>query len=112
MKFEAKKIVTAPTAALLLAGALGICAPAISVAGAKPATAVVQASDLNLATARGQRTLERRTASAINKVCPLRGSVAGPRSNSLTAYRECAQSVRNSVKQQLAERGGRSVAGT
>ena len=82
MKFEAKKILRAPAAALLLAGAFGLCAPAISIAGAKPATAVVQASDLNLSTARGKRTLERRTASAINKVCPLRGSVVNGRTDS------------------------------
>jgi UrcA family protein len=112
MKFEAKTILRAPAAALLLVGALAITAPAVSLAGGKPATAVVQASDLNLSTAQGKRTLDRRTASAINKVCPLRGSVAGPRPNSHSAYVECAQTVRNSVKQQLIERGGRSVAGT
>jgi UrcA family protein len=110
MKFEAKKILRSPAAALLLGGAIAMTAPAISIAGAPPATAVVQASDLNLATANGQRTLKRRTESAIDKVCPLRGSVVG--SNSGAAHRECAQSVRNSVKQQLIERGGRSVAGT
>ena len=112
MKFETKRILRVPATALLLVGAIGLCTPAIGVAGAKPETAVVQASDLNLATARGKRTLERRTASAINKVCPLRGSVVNGRTDSRSAYRECAQSVRNSVKQQLVDRGGRPVAGT
>lgn len=105
MKFATKNV-------LVLCAALGLSAPAISIAGGKPATAVVQIHDLNLATANGQRTLERRTASAIDKVCPFRGSIAGPRSSSRTAHRECAQAVRMSVQQQLRERGGRPVAGT
>jgi len=112
MKFEATRVFRAPAAALVIAATFGVCAPAISAADEKAVTAVVQASDLNLATANGQRTLERRTASAIDKVCPLRGSLAVGRADSTAAYRQCASSVRASVKQQLTDRGGRPVAGT
>jgi UrcA family protein len=109
---EMKNILRAPAAVLVFGAAIGLSVPAISLAGGKPATAVVQVNDLNLATASGMRALENRTAAAIEKVCPLRGSIAGPRSNSYTAHRECAQSVRFSVQQQIRERGGRPVAGT
>lgn len=112
MKFAMKKSLRASAAVLVLGTAIGLSVPAISLAGGKPATAVVQVNDLNLATASGMRALENRTAAAIEKVCPLRGSIAGPRSNSYTAHRECAQSVRFSVQQQIRERGGRPVAGT
>lgn len=112
MKSVTKKLLRAPAAVLVMGAALGLSMPAVSLAGGKPATAVVQVNDLNLATASGKRTLENRTASAIDKVCPLRGSIAGPRSSSRTAHRECAQAVRLSVQQQLRERGARPVAGT
>ena len=112
MKTVVKRIPRVTAAALLLGAALGMAVPAISVAGDGAATASVRIADLNLSVKSGQRMLERRTASAINKVCPLRGSIAGPRSSALKAHRECAQSVRNSVQEQLLERGGRQVAGT
>jgi UrcA family protein len=112
MSLAMKKVLRAPAAVLVLGAAIGLSVPAISLAGGKPATAVVQVNDLNLATASGMRALENRTAAAIEKVCPLRGSIAGPRSNSYTAHRECAQAVRLSVQQQIRERGGRPVAGT
>jgi UrcA family protein len=112
MSSSMMRVLRAPAAVLVFGAALGLSVPVISLAGGKPATAAVQVSDLNLATASGRRALENRTASAIDKVCPLRGSIAGPRSSSYSEHRECAQAVRNSVQQQLHERGGRPVAGT
>jgi UrcA family protein len=112
MSISIKKVLRAPAAVLVIGAAIGLSVPAISVAGDKAATAVVQVTDLNLATASGKRALENRTAAAIEKVCPLRGSIAGPRSNSYVAHRACAQSVRLSVQHQIHERGGRTVAGT
>ncbi len=111
MKLEARKLIRIPVAAALLGAALGMTAPAVSLAGAKPAMAVVQISDLNLATKSGRNKLDRRTASAIAKVCPLRDSAVLPRTRAIAAHNACAQSVRNSVKQQVAERGNRAVAG-
>lgn len=108
MKFEAKKYLRVPVAAALLAAA-GFAVPTITLAG--PPVARVQVSDLNLATKGGQRSLERRTASAIDRVCPERGSAAGPRSRGSAAHHECAQSVRSSVQQQLRDRGAHPVAG-
>lgn len=108
MKFEAK-ILRVPAAALLLAAALGVTIPAVSLAN-EEAKASVQVSDLNLASKGDQRRLERRTAAAIEQVCPLRGSVSGPRAITNAARRECVQTVRASVKQQLDERGARAVA--
>jgi UrcA family protein len=112
MSISIKKVLRAPAAVLVIGAAIGLSVPAISLAGDKAATAVVQVTDLNLATASGKRALENRTAAAIEKVCPLRGSIAGPRSNSYVAHRECAQKVRLSVQHQIHERGGRTVAGT
>jgi UrcA family protein len=110
MKSE-MKFLRAPVAALLFVAALGVSVPATSVANDKLATVRVQVSDLNLSTADGQRNLERRTANAIEQVCPLRGSATGSRSTTQAAHRECAQSVRLSVKEQLGDHGARAVAG-
>lgn len=110
MKIEAKKLLRVPATALLLGAALGMSVPAISLAG-PPATASVQVSDLNLSTVSGQRKLERRTARAIEEVCPVSGSATSARATSSAAHRECAQSVRSSVKEQLDDRGARAVAG-
>lgn len=109
MKIEAKKFMRIPVAALLIGGALGVSLPAV--ANEELSTAKVQISDLNLATASGKHKLERRTAEAIEQVCPERGSAAGTRAVTSAAHRECAQSVRQSVKQHVDERGGRPVAG-
>jgi UrcA family protein len=110
MKTE-MKFLRAPVAALLFVAALGASVPATALANDKVATARVQVSDLDLSTARGQRGLERRTANAIEQVCPLRGSAMGPRSTTNAAHRECAQSVRLSVKEQVGDHGARAVAG-
>lgn len=113
MQFEAKKNPRAIRATLLLGAALGLGLPAISLADATDSatTTTVKVADLNLSTTNGQRKLEKRTASAIEAVCPSRGSAASSRSASNAEYRECAQSVRADVKQQLDERGSRAMAG-
>lgn len=110
MKTECRRM-DAPRAAFLLAAVLGLCVPAAAMAEEDEARASVQVSDLNLSTPGGQRALERRVASAIEAVCPSEGSASGPRSTVRAQHRECAQSVRASVKQQLDERGSRAVAG-
>lgn len=109
MKIEARKFMRVPVAALLVSGALGVSLPAV--ANDEQPTASFQISDLNLSTARGQHKLERRTAAAIEQVCPARGSAASPRARAGADHRECAQSVRQSVKLQLGESGSRPVVG-
>lgn len=94
-----KKILGRASAALLLAAAFGMASA--SVADEPTAKAAVQVSDLNLHKAKDQRKLERRTAAAINQVCPDRGSAIGPPAASSAAYRECAQTVRADVKRQV-----------
>jgi UrcA family protein len=102
MKTSLKHLFRAPAAALLVTAALGLSVPAASFAADRDVlTARVKVSDLNLSTASGQRQLARRTSSAIEQVCPARGSAAGPRSSSRNAYRACEQEVRNSVKTQV-----------
>lgn len=110
MKFEARKSVGARSATLLLASAFAMAMPVAGIAGNELRSTVVRASDLKLDTAEGQRLLQRRTAWAIDRVCPMPGSMLDSRSGSTMSYRECAQSVRNSVQQQLEQRGIRSVA--
>jgi UrcA family protein len=112
MKLMATKTSFTRVAALLLGATLGTSVPAVCVAGNEPVTATVQIADLNLATTHGKKTLARRTASAVDKVCPVRGSIAGPRGGYATARRECAQTVHSSVEKQLVERRGHSVVGT
>ncbi len=111
MKTSMKNFWRAPVAALLVTAALGLSVPAASFAADRDVlTARVKVSDLNLSTAKGQRQLERRTSSAVEKVCPARGSAAGPRASSRTAYRACEQEVRNSVKQQVGDLRSRPMA--
>lgn len=112
MQFETNKKTRAFQATLLLGAALGLGLPAISLADAQDAaTTTVKVADLNLSTASGQRKLEKRTASAIEQVCPAQGSAASSRSTSSAEHRACAQTVRAEVKQQLDERGSRAMAG-
>jgi UrcA family protein len=110
MEFKALKSVGAGAAALLLAGAIAGFMPVAASAAEQLKTTVVRASDLKLDTAKGQRILQRRTAWAIDRVCPMPGSVLDSRSGSTVSYQECAQSVRNSVQQQLQQRGIQSAA--
>jgi UrcA family protein len=110
MKTITRNTLAAPRAVMLLGAALGLCAPAMTMAK-DTATTAVQVSDLNLSTAGGKRELDRRVSQAINEVCPAEGSAQAPRSAARARHRECAQAVRVSVKQQLDERGGRAVAG-
>ena len=110
MKFEAWKFAGAKSATLLLASAFAIGIPVAGMAGTELRTTVVRASDLKLDTPEGQRILQRRTAWAIDRVCPMPGSMLDSRSGSTMSYQECAQSVRNSVQQQLQQRGIRSIA--
>ena len=110
MKFEARRYVGARSAALLLVSAIAMAMPVARVAGNELRTTIVRASDLKLDTAKGQRILQRRTARAIDRVCPMPGSALDSRSGSTMSYWECAQSVRNSVQLQLQQRGIRSVA--
>lgn len=87
---------------LMLVMALGVALPTISVA--EEANEKVVVGDLNLAKKKDQRKLESRTLTAINNVCPSRGSaVYGRSAASYTAYRECAQAVQESVQRQLNE---------
>lgn len=103
------KLSRAVSAALLLSAAMGLSASVV--ASESVATAVVKLDDLNLATSNGQRALARRTASAIEAVCPLRGSIAsGPRADVRAARRECAKMVRVSMQQQLGDQGVRALA--
>ena len=53
MSISIKKVLRAPAAVLVIGAAIGLSVPAISLAGDKAATAVVQVTDLNLATASG-----------------------------------------------------------
>lgn len=106
---KVKLFLNASAAALLLGTTLGLAAPVMASEGF--ATAGVKLEDLNLSTVSGQRALARRTASAIEVVCPLRGSIASaPRADARVAHRECARSVRVSVQQQLGEQGTRALA--
>lgn len=92
------------SAAVLLAAAFGTMVPVASFAD-EPATSKVQVSDLNLAKAKDQRKLERRTAAAIDEVCPERGSaIGGSPAASRAAYRKCAQTARADVQRQVAVR--------
>ncbi len=106
---QVKKLWRAPAAALLLTAALGMSMPVVSQAQ-EHRTARVKVSDLNLNSETGQRKLERRTSAAVDQVCPVRGSAAGPRASSRTAYRECEQAVRNSVKKQVNDLRARPMA--
>ncbi|MET0281705.1 MAG: UrcA family protein [Steroidobacteraceae bacterium] len=106
-----KRLLRAPAAALLLAAAVGVSVPAVTLAAERDQlTARVKVSDLNLGSAEGQRKLERRTSTAIDKVCPTRGSAAGPRASSRTAYRFCVHVARNSVKKLVDYLRGRTSA--
>lgn len=89
------------SAAVLLAAAFGMTVPVMGFADDQ-ATAKVQVSDLNLAKAKDQRKLDRRTAAAIDQVCPDRGSaVSGSPAAARAAYRKCAQTARADVQRQV-----------
>jgi UrcA family protein len=91
------------SAAVLLAAAFATMMPMTGFAN-DTATSKVQVSDLNLAKAKDQRKLERRTAAAIDQVCPERGSaVGGTPAASRAAYRKCAQTARADVQRQLTQ---------
>jgi UrcA family protein len=88
--------------ALLLAATPSLI-PSIA-AAAEPPTLRVKVSDLDLASAQGQRTLEHRLKVAIDQVCAQAGSTSAP----ITAPRQielCKENARASARHQLEERG-------
>ena len=93
------KIVHAALCATLLLWAV----PGLSRAG----TATVRVSDLDTRTKRGAATLDRRLASAIERVC---GSYAGADMSEMDSITRCRRAARADVASQRAGRGLRESA--
>ncbi len=98
-----------PVAALLASAAittlLGLAIPA-TLPAAELRQERVQVSDLDLATAKGQRQLQRRVTAAIERVCAPAGTVIESNVRARLALSECRREARLAVQEQLSVSGG------
>lgn len=89
--------------ALLATGlALG---PASQARAQQPLQERVRVADLDLGTAAGKRTFERRVEAAIRRVCPAPHSLAVSTPRSKRLARQCRQDARAQVQAQLQQHG-------
>jgi UrcA family protein len=89
-------------AALLVAAVALGAAPQ---SGAQVPQQRVKISDLDLATAQGQRTFERRVQAAIRRVCPAPASLVASTPRSRQLVKDCRNSARAGVLAQLQSHG-------
>jgi UrcA family protein len=89
-------------AALLLAAVALGAAPQ---SGAQVPQQRVKISDLDLTTAKGQRTFERRVQAALKRVCPAPASLVTSTARSRQLVKECRASARAGVLAQLQSHG-------
>ncbi|MDP5103269.1 MAG: UrcA family protein [Erythrobacter sp.] len=98
MKKFAKSL-TLALAGLAMAGAA--ISPALAAGPADPMTLKIATADINLATAQGQRTLDRRIEKAARSVCRADDRSTGTRIMNQDA-RTCLDKVRAEARQQVA----------
>lgn len=89
-----------------------VAAAAVPATAAEPASRTISYADLDLATAHGRATLDRRIAAAVEALC---GSYAGAPGWAVPEIDRCRAAARTSAETQLAalaRRGGRIVIGS
>lgn len=89
--------------ALILAAAPGLIP--FTAAAAEPTSIRVRVSDLDLASAEGQRTLVRRVDAAIDKVCARAVGNINPAVAAPSRIKHCRQEAEADVRRQLAQHG-------
>jgi UrcA family protein len=99
------------TVALIATASLFAMTPGVVSAQTAPRSVAVEFRDLDLATDKGQRTLERRIVRAARTVCGLDDQTTGTRlasPESTDCYRQALRNVRERVASAIAngERGG------
>lgn len=97
-------LLLATGAATLLTAGLALV-PTAAPAAEVPVQQVVRISDLNLASAEGQRTLDRRVRVAIDRMCTTSGSRSPRNAHLRQVQNECRDEARAQIVRQLTERG-------